>query len=615
MTDIIQLLPDSVANQIAAGEVIQRPASLVKELVENSIDAGSTNIKIIIKDSGKSLIQVVDNGCGMSETDARMSFERHATSKIKTAADLFAIRTMGFRGEALASIAAVAQVELKTKRHTDELGTSIEISGSTVESQQPVACSNGTSFSVKNLFFNVPARRKFLKSNNVEFRHILDEFYRTVLANPDISFVLFHNDEEVYYLQASSLKQRIISVFNKNLNQSLITINTDTSLIQISGFVGKPEFAKKTTGEQFFFVNNRFMKHPYFYRAVLNAYEKILPPETVPSFFLFFTVDTENIDINIHPTKTEIKFTDENAIFQIIQAAVRAALGKHSIVPSIDFGIESLVEIPQLTKDTEIKNPEIHINQEFNPFDKPFAKTTVSGNFIDQRKRDNLANWEKLYDGMDNTNNFETMKSSGFQDEKISNSSELISTTQTFFFQFKNKYILTPVKSGLMVIDQKRAHERVLFEQYFLTLESNTGVTQKTLFPKTFELNTSEASLFREIADDLSVLGFDISELGNNTFAINGSPPDIDNLDSEEFILNMLANFKECETDVKIGVREKIAMSMAKSTAIWYNKPLSSEQMQNLFDSLFACSVPNFTPDGKSIILIIANDEFDKRFK
>lgn len=614
ITDIIQLLPDAVANQIAAGEVIQRPASLVKELVENAIDAGSTNIQIIVKDSGRTLIQIIDNGSGMSETDARLSFERHATSKIRSATDLFAIRTMGFRGEALASIAAVAQVEMKTKRKVDDVGTCIEISGSVVESQQPCNCSDGSSFSVKNLFFNVPARRKFLKSNNVEFRHILDEFHRIVLANPDITFSLFHNNEEIYNLPATSLKQRIVTAISKNLNQSLIAINTETSLINIRGFIGKPEFAKKSSGEQYFFVNNRYMKNPYFYRAVLNAYERILPPETQPSFFLFFNVNPENIDINIHPTKTEIKFTDENAIFQIIQAAVRETLGKHNVVPSIDFEIESLVEIPQLTKDTDIVAPDVHINHEFNPFAKQKTKFSSSVSYFDSQNKSNLKHWEKLY---------EDVGKKDFPDENIpampqvesDNLIQLATNAHSNFFQFKTKYILTPVKSGLMVIDQKRAHERILYEKYVATLELRAGFSQRILFPKTFDLNTLDASILQDITDDLHVLGFEISELGKNTFAINGIPADFEIADPEGFLISMLDYFKNCEADIKISAREKIALSLAKANAIWYNKPLTVEQMQNLCDNLFACSVPNYTADGNLIVTVIMDDEFEKRLK
>ncbi|MBI5219688.1 MAG: DNA mismatch repair endonuclease MutL [Bacteroidia bacterium] len=607
MTDIIQLLPDSVANQIAAGEVIQRPASVVKELVENAVDAGSTVIKIIIKDAGKSLVHIIDNGCGMSETDARMSFERHATSKIKSAEDLFCIRTMGFRGEALASIAAISQVELKTKRVEDDLGTCILINASLLENQHPVSCPDGTSLAVKNLFFNVPARRKFLKSNQTEFRHILDEVQRIALANTDISFSLYHNDEEIYNLTAAPIKQRIINIFGKNLNQNLISIHTETSLAGIRGYIGKPEFARKTSGEQFFFVNNRYMRHPYFYKAALNAYEKILPPNTFPSFFIYFTIDPSRIDINIHPTKTEIKFADEIAIWQIIQATVREALGKFNVVPSIDFEIDSLVEIPLLKSDTDVKQPAISVNSEYNPFEKNTKKAGASSIIFDYRKKDNLTNWEKLYSGFEN------------KDENISIQTEKQTLIQqspaTTFFQLKNKYILTPVKSGLMAIDQKRAYERILYERFLSALENSQGIVQKILFPKIIELQAADASLLKEILPDLNRLGFEINELGKNTFSVNGTPSDIGSYDANKIIEGLIENYKNSQVDIKITAREKIALSLAKVSAVNYSKPLANEEMQALFDSLFACSVPNYTPDGKLIISIFSNEEFEKRFK
>src|SRR5512133_659659 len=472
MPDVIKLLPDSVANQIAAGEVIQRPASVVKELVENSVDAGGKNIRVIIKDSGKTLIQVIDNGSGMTETDARLAFERHATSKITSAQDLFAIKTKGFRGEALASIAAVAMVELKTRMENNETGILVVISGSKVEKQEPCSCTPGSSFSVKNLFFNIPARRKFLKSDNTEIRHIINEFQKIVLAHPDIRFSLHHNDAEIYNLTGTNLRQRIIGVFGKQINQDLITLETETSLINIKGFIGKPENARRTYGEQFFFVNNRFMKHPYFHKAVVEAYQNILPVEAIPSYFIFMEADPASIDINIHPTKTEIKFEDERSIWQILMASVREALGRFNIVPSLDFENEALIDIPVMrSSDLIPEQPKIQINTQFNPFDKEDRDQDRSG-YIERFEKENTANWEKLY---------KTLEKENENPEKF----EKIRESQRKFFQVKNKYIVCPVKSGLMMIDQKRAHERVLYERFLDTLRNKQAVSQAEMFPVT----------------------------------------------------------------------------------------------------------------------------------
>jgi DNA mismatch repair protein MutL len=589
MADIIQLLPDSVANQIAAGEVIQRPASVVKELMENSIDAESTLIKVIVKDGGRNLIQVIDNGCGMSETDARLAFERHATSKIRNADDLFEITTMGFRGEALPSIAAVANVTLKTRQPEDDIGTIIEISGSQLINQQPESCPAGLNIIVKNLFFNVPARRKFLKSNTTELKHIINEFQRIAIAHPDIEAVLTHNDSEIYNLPKTGIKQRIIHIFGKSINQNLAPIDTDTSLVRLKGFIGKPEFAKKTFGEQFFFINNRFMRHPYFHRAVMNAFEKILQPDTIPSYFIYIEADPKSIDINIHPTKTEIKFEDEQAIFQIIKAAVKEALGKFSITPSIDFDNEGIIDIPYLKKDTEIKVPKIPVNPEFNPFESPSDKSY---------SKNKLHNWEKLY--------------AGFAEGKDHPLSLHLTSN---IFQLKGKYILTSVKSGLLIIDQKRAHERILFEKYIRSLANNVPLTQKTLYPETIEMNAADHNIIMDILEDICAIGFDINDFGNNSIIINGCPSDIPNPDPKELIEILLEQYKSTQSDLKTNAKENVARSLAIASAINYGTPLATEEMQELVDQLFACEEPNYSPTGKKTMSILDMDEFEKKLK
>jgi len=663
MSDIIQILPDSVANQIAAGEVVQRPASVVKELVENAIDAGSTSIKINLKDAGKTLIQIIDNGCGMSDTDARLSFERHATSKIKAANDLFAIRTMGFRGEALASIAAISNVELKTKRTEDELGTHIVIDGSELISQDSIACPSGSNFIVKNLFYNVPARRKFLKANSTELRNIITEFQRITLANPEIEFQLIHNDVEIYNLHASNIRQRVVNLFGRSINTRLISIATNTSIVKLTGFIGKPKNAKKRTDEQFFFVNNRYMRHPYFHKAVLLAYDKILPPDTVPPYFIFFEVDPRIIDINIHPTKTEIKFEDEQAIFQIIQASIREALGKFNIVPSIDFDEDTSLEIPVPNQDSnEVGMPMIKVNHEFNPFEadttyNPFAgeKTfnpfehetnSIENNQLYQEfkpktkevsspgpKKDAPKDWGSPYQEREPDlipdyqitppvevkkppvpDYFQPQEAPKNQlQQKIFQRENSLNSQS--FFQLKNKYILTPVRSGLMIIDQRKAHERILFEKFKNSVENNQGIAQQTLFPQTVEFNASDYTLLQVIIEDVKALGFDIREFGKKTFVINGTPADIQNGDPKDLLENLLENYKVNQLDVKVKVRENLAKALAKASAVNYGKSLSSEEMSAIIDQLFACDIPNFTPDGKTIVSVLETQELDKRFR
>ncbi len=602
MPDVIKLLPDSVANQIAAGEVIQRPASVVKELMENSVDAGGRHISVIIRDAGKTLIQVIDDGSGMSETDARLAFERHATSKITTALDLFAITTKGFRGEALASIAAVAMVELKTRREDDEAGTLINISGSRVGLQEPCSCPTGSSFSVKNLFFNIPARRKFLKTDTTETRHIVNEFQKVVLAHPAIRFTMYHNDNEIYDLKPGNLRQRIVGVFGRQINNDLINIETETSLVSIRGFVGKPENAKRTYGEQFFFINNRYMKHPYFHKAVLEAYQNILPPEAIPSYFIYMEADPASIDINIHPTKTEIKFEDERAIWQILMASVREALGRFNIVPSIDFESEGLIEMPVVgASDTLPDQPVVNIDHQFNPFagEEPgYGRRS----YLEQFEKERTTGWQNLYPPVE----------SGLPGE---NTSGQIKETNRKFFQIRNKYLVCPVKSGLMLIDQKRAHERILFERYLDCLGNNRSVSQADMFPVTVNLNPSDYVLLREIENDLEVLGFKFEHSGKNEITITGRPSGSESANIREILEILLEDYKNTQESPAGGERARVASAMASASAIPYGKQLTLEEMENLFDTLFACQSPNYSPRGKAVITILTLEELDRKFK
>lgn len=597
MADIIRLLPDSVANQIAAGEVIQRPASVVKELMENSVDAGSGNIVLVIKDSGKTLIQVIDNGSGMSETDARLSFERHATSKISSANDLFAIRTKGFRGEALASIAAVSMVELRTRKANAEEGTLIIISGSKVETQEPCSCNPGSSFSVKNLFFNIPARRKFLKSDNTEMRHIVIEFQKIALAHPEIRFQMLHNNEEIYNLPASNRRQRIIGVFGKQINNDLITLDTSTSLVNISGFIGKPENARRTYGEQFFFVNNRFMKHPYFHKAVIEAYQNILPAEAIPSYFIFLEIDPASIDINIHPTKTEIKFDDERSIWQILMASVREALGRFNIVPSIDFGNEMLIDIPVRTMQGDIPEPpQITINKHYDPFSGEEVGRHKQ-RFIENFESKNTAHWEKLFPPPEIPSHEPSLRE---QDRK--------------FFQIANRYIACPVKSGLMIIDQKRAHERILFEKML----ENTGslsASQTELFPVKISLNPADFFVIKEIEEDLLKIGIKFRLSGPGKIILTGLPAGLNITDPGSLLEKFLEEYKGSSSDLSTGVKNKVAAAMAAASSIPYGRVLFKNEMEDLFDALFACSSPNYSPGGKPVLHIFTIDDIEQKFK
>lgn len=616
MSDIIHLLPDSIANQIAAGEVIQRPASVVKELIENAIDAGADKIQLIIKDAGRTLIQVIDNGKGMSASDARMAFERHATSKIKSAEDLFALHTMGFRGEALPSISAIAQIELKTRREEDELGTYIQISGSKVESQECVACPVGSNFSVKNIFFNVPARRKFLKSNDTERRNILTELERIVLVNPEIEFSFIDNDIEVLKYPACNLRQRVVNVVGKNFNQQLISLDIETSLAKIAGFIGKPESARKTRALQYFFVNGRYMRHPYFNRAITSAFEPLIPTGENPNYFIYFTVDPSTIDVNIHPTKTEIKFENEQPIWQILSAAVKEALGKFNEVPTIDFDTEGAIDIPIHDPSKNVGQPQVSVNPSYNPF-----KSTASSTSGYQRPK---LDWERFYEGFESEKNTpNTMFSSSGDDVDIFNSPKEEEETKNetpvsemiVHYQYKGRYILTSVKSGLMLIDQHRAHIRILFDQFLLQIRQKKGISQRTLFPEIVEFSPSEAAMIPYLIEDLEAVGFDLSNLGNNSYAINGVPSEISNIDAVQLIHNMIGKSVDSGSDIKDEIQESLALSMATAASIPYGHKLSEEEMNRIVDQLFASPSHKYTPDGKIIISLLEDDMIDRMFK
>lgn len=609
MADIIRLLSDAVANQIAAGEVIQRPASVVKELVENAVDAGASEIKVLVKEAGRSLIQVIDNGMGMSATDARMAFERHATSKIRSADDLFAIRTKGFRGEALASIASVAQVTLKTRLSDSELGTQIGLAASVVEKQETISCGQGSNFIVKNLFYNVPARRKFLKANPTEFKHILTEFQRIALSHPDIEFSLSHNDELIIHLPVTNLRQRIIHLFGKHMNTSLTHIENKTGLAHISGYIGKPEQARKTAGEQYFFINQRYMRHPYFHKAVSRAFENILPSDYYPCYFIFFEADPQTIDVNIHPTKTEIKFENEQALYQILNAAVKEALGKSSFVPSIDFDTYGVVDIPLVRPETEIRMPEIPVDYSFNPFNdqrKTFANQAqgqpVKGtNPVPER-------WQDLY--QPSAENFQTAPTANLFSKHESSLPESKETHQ--YLQVKNRFILTPVKSGLMLIDQKRAHERILFEKFLRNMAHNKAVCQRLLYPEKINLNHEDYLLMLDILEELHAIGFELGDLGSNTLAVSGIPETAGSHSATELLEQLLEEYKQSQNKLSGNQKERIAVSLAQASAISTDRPLKLLEMQTLVDELFACENPNYSPGGKKTMSIVSLGELEK---
>lgn len=621
MSDIIHLLPDSIANQIAAGEVIQRPASVVKELVENAVDAGAVHIQVNIKDAGRTLVQVIDDGKGMSETDARMAFERHATSKISTADDLFSLHTMGFRGEALASIVAVSQVELRTRLKGTELGTRLAFSGSELESIGPDACNEGSIFSVKNLFFNVPARRKFLKSNETEFRNIVSEFERVALVNPQVALSLYHNDTEIFNLPVSGLRQRIINVYGKTLNQKLLSVDAQSSLVTVSGFVGRPDSAKKRGALQYFFVNGRFMKHPYFHKAVMQAYDQLIPAGEQPNYFVYFTLDPASIDVNIHPTKTEIKFENEQPIWQILMAATREALAKSSAIPTIDFDVEGAIEIPvyhPVKEAAPSAAPRVQVDSGYNPFEASSYKRPEF-------------DWSKLY------RDFEEDRAAVRQDVEpagpllASGVSEpsleadggngreasvpLFDDLSAPCYQYKGKYIVTALKSGLALIDQHRAHVRILFDQYVANIRQQRGASQQLLFPEIVEFTAGEAAFLPALLEEMRFIGFDLTDLGNNSYAINGLPAGVEKLDPVSLVRDMVGRAIETGCEVQDEICDSLALSLAKAAAIRPGKILSGEEMDNLLASLFSCQQSNLTPDGKTIVSKLTDEELEKRFR
>ncbi len=613
MSDIINLLPDSVANQIAAGEVIQRPASVIKELVENSIDAGATHIQVVVKDGGNTLIQVIDDGKGMSETDARMSFERHATSKIKEAADLFSLRTMGFRGEALASVAAVAQVEMRTKRKEDNLGTFIEIAGTRVFKQESVQCAEGTNISVKSLFFNVPARRRFLKSQSTEMMHIRNEFYRIVLVHPEISFTLFDGTTELMQLPVTNLKGRIEHVFDfakKKMDQQLLPVSASTGLLEIKGFVGRPEYAQKSAN-QYFFVNGRYMRHPYFHKAVLVAYDKLIKPGENPNYFIYFDIDPQSIDVNVHPSKTEIKFENEQAIWSILQATVKEALGKFQVAPSLDFDLDGQPEIPVLDSRTAITPPKTTFNPGYNPFGSSGSS---------HHKRPEL-DWEKLYGDFDKEKNRLQPAEDFLGNQHISiqtteEQTELeVATSASEFFQFKSSYICTSVKSGLMMIDQHRAHFRILFDRFIRIISNKKGTSQQSLFPEVLELDANETDTLNQILEELKLVGFDIEPFGKNTFSINGIPSEIEVGSSIPLLKELITGMMNSELDIKDTVQKEIALLLARRTSIKNGQSLTQNEMNQLFEDLFQCENHQYAPDGRTIMVLIQNEEIERKFR
>ena len=612
MSDIIQLLPDSVANQIAAGEVIQRPASVVKELVENAVDAGAKTINVLIVDAGRTSIQVIDDGKGMSETDARLSFERHATSKIRKADDLFALTTMGFRGEALASIAAVAQIELKTRQEKDDIGTSLSISGSKFIGQEPCVCPVGSNFKVENLFFNVPARRKFLKSNTTELNNIISAFERIVLVYPNITFTLHSNGVEIFSLKACSLRQRVVEVFGKRLNQNLLPVEVETTLCRIYGFVGKPESAKKKGALQYFFVNDRYMKHPYFNKAVANAFERLVPfGEQVP-YFLYFEVPAENIDVNIHPTKTEIKFENEQAIWQILMAAVKEALGRFNDIPAIDFDTEGKPDIPVFNPSANVSAPTVNFNPSYNPFKETKSSKSSAAS---------QTQWEELYKGLnedfstDTENALSALNQSDEQSIFTSNETGKASVAEErspAHYQYKGCYIMTAVKSGLMIIDQHRAHVRILYEQYLKQLKEHTAHTQKMLFPEMVNLPTSNEAALQKVLSEMQTMGFELSNMGGGSYAVNGIPAGIEGLNISALVGDMVASTLEDGSSVNEEIDKALALSLARNAAIPHGQVLGNEEMENLVNELFACNNVNYTPTGKTILTILKQLDIEK---
>lgn len=579
MSDIIQLLPDSIANQIAAGEVVQRPASAIKELMENSIDAGASAIKVIVREAGKTLIQVIDNGAGMSETDARMSLERHATSKIRKAEDLFTLRTKGFRGEALASIAAVSQMEIRTRMADQELGTCIVVEGSEVKRQEPVACEVGTNISVKNLFYNIPARRNFLKSNPVELRHIIDEFQRLALAHPDIVFTFIQTDEVIHDLPAGKLSQRIVNIFGKSYQEQLAPCQEETNVVRVRGYVGKPEFARKTRGEQFLFVNNRFIRSNYLHHAVMSAFETLLPDNSFPFYVLFIDIDPKHIDVNVHPTKTEIKFDDERAVYAVVRSAVRQAIGSHNLTPAIDFNSDVNI-ISKLQSSAQSRD--VYFDERF------------SSSFRSPDSR----NWEKLFG--QSANPAPEPQVLRFENSETTSADDLLdgATEEKALFQIHGRYIMNQVKSGLMILDQQYGHERILYEKFLDQLKNKSGQSQQDLFPQTVTLSPADFALVLEMEQEIAALGFRIEVFGKNSLLINGVPASVPAAAGKAMFEGLIEQFKINQTELSVPLNENLARALAKRACIKSGQKLVKEEMKALIDGLFACSTSNYTPDG-----------------
>lgn len=680
MSDIIQLLPDSVANQIAAGEVIQRPASVIKELVENAIDAGATQVSVLVVDAGRTSIQVIDNGKGMSETDARLAFERHATSKITSAADLFSLHTMGFRGEALASVAAVAQVELKTRQANSDIGTHLSIAASKVTGQEPCSCAVGSNFNVENLFYNVPARRKFLKANSTELKNIVTAFERIALVYPDVTFHLYSNETELYNLKAAGLRQRIVDVLGKRINPMLIPINTKMSLCNITGFIGKPESAKKKSQGQFFFVNGRYMKHPYFHKVVMNAYDRLVPEGEQVPYFIYFDVPAENIDVNIHPTKTEIKFENEQDIANVLMATVKESIGMFSQVATLDFDNQGRPDIPVFDPNDNVQAPKVEFNPDYNPFND--TPSTASSSPIDnmpkevaideglfdssmmsastQRTSSSSASNDLMVEGLRTSKpataplfpdeetapesdifvskanmdaNTATVSSTTFhsgiaQEEEETKASALgtsaINTgttatatgiaqeeTTTAHYQYKGKYIMTAVKSGLMIIDQHRAHTRILYEQYLNRVKRQQTQSQKLLFPEMLHLTPSEHISLEKVMPELTALGFELTHMGGDAYAINAMPSGLNGLKADTLLHDMIASAEECTSSVIDDINSSLALSLAQHAAMPYGNVLDNNEMDLLVNQLFACTNFNYTPNGKSIMTILKQTEIE----
>ena len=619
MSDVIKLLPDSVANQIAAGEVIQRPASVIKELVENAIDAQASHVQIILKDAGRTLIQIIDDGVGMSETDARLAFERHSTSKIRTADDLFTLHTMGFRGEALASIAAISQVELRTRRHDEQLGTRLLINASQCESQEPDMCPVGSNFMIKNIFFNVPARRKFLKSNQVELSNIVKEFEKLALINNEVEFTLIHNGTVMYKLLKGSFRQRIAALMGNSIDQQLLPVSIDTTLVKVQGYVGKPENARKRNALQFMFVNGRFMRHPYFHKAVMTAYDQLIPEGEQPNYFLRFTVDPQAIDVNIHPTKTEIKFEDEMPIWQILAAGVKETLGRFSEVPSIDFDTQDAPTIPAYSNHVEVHHPEIEVDTAYNPF----KENASSGPARHQRPSAGnaaVSNWDELFA------NFERKKREGLEQQDGGEPQPVVEAAgeqenqlplghlHSVYLQLKGRYILSPAKSGLMVIDQHRAHVRILFDRYISGIHAGNLSSQAVLFPEVLHLGAAQSVTLEGLLPEMEQLGFSLSHLSGNDWSINAIPSGLDGVDASTMVNNIIASVDDGGAPVKKRILEHLASSLAQSAAIPVGRTLMQEEMEVLVADLLKLPEPNYTPDGKTIITVIPMEQINKLF-